>query len=315
MIEERVPTVSGVVVEADGGLLSADERRYVTAVATGLTIRDDTPYDVWADLVGRLVEGEKRVHWYLADLINFGDRRYGEMYSQALDAASWSYQTWRDVTWVGRRFELSRRRDNVPFFVHKEVAALDPADADELLDRYEAEGWTQKRLREEGKARKNARARDKALMAPVPTSYHGLATIEVADARCLPLEDASVDLVVTSPPYNLGKSYEEGADADDWAALMRGSLAEIVRVLKPGGRLAINVPLDTTKGGFRPLYAETVRMAIEARLSYRFSIVWREGTVSKSTARGSLDSPHAIHVVAPVEMIAVLHKGTWRVDP
>ena len=106
-----------------------------------------------------------------------------------------------------------------------------------------------------------------------------------------------------------------GASLDDWASLMRDSLAEIVRVLKPGGRLAINVPLDTTKGGFRPVYVEAVRMAVEAGLSYRFSIVWREGNVSKSTARGSLDSPHAIHVVAPVEMIAVLHKGTWRVDP
>jgi site-specific DNA-methyltransferase (adenine-specific) len=232
-----------------------------------------------------------------------------------LDATSWSYQTVRDVTWVGRRFEVSRRRDTVGFFVHKEVAALDPSDADEMLDRYEAEGWSQKRLREEANARKNARAREPALAAPVPTGYHGLATIEKADARCLPLDDASVDLVVTSPPYNLGKPYEADQSADDWAALMRGSLAEIVRVLKPGGRLAINVPLDTTKGGYRPLYVETVQMAIEAGLSYRFSIVWREGTVSKSTARGSLDSPHAIHVVAPVEMIAVLHKGTWRVDP
>src|SRR3712207_5096272 len=108
MIEQRVPTVSGIVIEAEGGPLTADERRYVTAVATGLAIREGMPYEMWAGLVGRLVEAEKRVHWYLADLINFGERRYGEMYSQALDAASWSYQTLRDVTWVGRRFELSR---------------------------------------------------------------------------------------------------------------------------------------------------------------------------------------------------------------
>jgi len=175
-----------MVIEADGGLLTAIERRYVAAGETGLTIREDTPYEVWAGLVRRLVEAEKRVHWYLADAINFGERRYGETYAQALDATEWSYQTLRDVTWVGRRFELSRRRDNVGFFVHKEVAALDPADADDLLDRYEAEGWTQKRLREEGKARKNARAREQALAAPVPSSYHGLATIEVADARSGP---------------------------------------------------------------------------------------------------------------------------------
>ncbi len=208
MIEERVPPLSGVVVEADGGMLTADERRYVTATETGLMIREDTPFDVWAGLVGRLVEAEKRVHWYLADLINFGERRYGEMYAQALDATTWSYQTLRDVTWVGRRIESSRRRDNVGFSIHKEVAALEPADADELLDRYEQEGWSQKALREASKARKNARARELALAAPVPPAYHGLATLEVADARDLPLDDESVGLVLTSPPYNLGKPYE-----------------------------------------------------------------------------------------------------------
>jgi site-specific DNA-methyltransferase (adenine-specific) len=315
MIEERLPTVSGMVIEVDGGLLTTEERRYITATATGLTIRDDCPFEVWSGFVARLMETEKRTLWYLGDLANFGERRYGEMYSQALETTEYAYQTLRDAAWVAGRIELSRRRDNLGFSIHKEVAALDPADADELLDRYVAEGWTQKRLREEGKARKNARAREEALAAPVPTSYHGLATIEVADARCLPLDGGSVDLVVTSPPCNLGKRYEADASADDWASLMRDSLAEIVRVLKVGGRLAINVPLDTTRGGHRPLYVETVRRAIEAGLTYRFSIVWREGTVSRSTARGSLDSAHAIHVVAPVEMIAVLHKGTWRVDP
>lgn len=84
-------------------------------------------------------------------------------------------------------------------------------------------------------------------------------------------------------------------------------------ISKPDGRLALNVPLDTTLGGHRPTFVDAVIAAQLAHWHYRFSIVWHEPSVSRSLARGSIDSPEMINVIAPVEMIAVFGRSPeWR---
>lgn len=142
--------------------------------------------------------------------------------------------------------------------------------------------------------------------------------LEVADATDLPLSDGSVNLIVTSPPYGLDKPYAGVQDlAGGWREFMVDWLAEAYRVAAPGGRLAVNVPLDTTRPSLRPTYAQTVFAALEVGWSYRASIVWNEGNVIRgdqygSLARGSVDSSSAPHVVAPVEMVPLFVKGEWN---
>lgn len=139
------------------------------------------------------------------------------------------------------------------------------------------------------------------------------ARIEVADAMRLPLGDQSVDLIVTSPPYALAVGYA-GGDVRPlrWPSFMAGWLGEAWRVGREGCRLALNVPLDTTQGGSRPTYAQAVWAAQEAGWQYRATVVWAEGNISKSIARGSVDSPAAPHVIAPVEMIGLFCRGEWK---
>jgi DNA modification methylase len=80
----------------------------------------------------------------------------------------------------------------------------------------------------------------------------GHAIVAQADARHLPLPDASVDLVLFSPPYFGQRSYTDGgaayagqlgSEADPWAYLenLFAVTAEAVRVLKPGGNLFVNI--------------------------------------------------------------------------
>lgn len=111
-----------------------DSSPYVELGDKHLKFRDDTPYEVWAAAVKRLKSAEKAIQWWLGDALRFGERKYGEMYSQALEESDYSYGALRDVAWVAGRFELSRRRDNLPWSHHREVAALEPEEQEALLD-------------------------------------------------------------------------------------------------------------------------------------------------------------------------------------
>jgi site-specific DNA-methyltransferase (adenine-specific) len=140
-------------------------------------------------------------------------------------------------------------------------------------------------------------------------------TIDVADAISLPLPDGAVDLIVTSPPYGLGIDYSDSDDNSEYAAYLghtRMWAAEMHRIAAPQGRICLNVPLDITRGGVQPMYADWLDSLRAAGWRYRCSIVWNEGTINKSVARGSVDSPSSPHVIAPVEMILVMHKGDWN---
>ena len=143
------------------------------------------------------------------------------------------------------------------------------------------------------------------------------------DARSsYPENEGRVDLFVTSPPYGVGIEYGAWSDAgESWADDLAVALEASYLHARDGGRLALNVPLDTTRGGFRPTYAQAVYVAehlgeFTGRLrcpswDYRATIVWNEGNVAGSTGRGSQDSPNSPHVIAPVEMVALFSKGAW----
>jgi len=101
----------------------------------GLELPDNLPYEQW-ELIGRKLRSvERAIQWLIGDWIRFGESHYGEMYAQALDATEYSYGTLRNQAYVAGRFELSRRHDNLSFTHHQEVAALPPAEADDLLAR------------------------------------------------------------------------------------------------------------------------------------------------------------------------------------
>lgn len=166
-----------------------------------------------------------------------------------------------------------------------------------------------KELRRDELAERRAAVHEQRMAEPQADVF---GRIDVADATALPLSDGVVDLIVTSPPYGLEVPYLGILDdANGWREFMTDWLIEAYRVTKDGGRLALNVPLDTTKPVPRATYVQAVAAALEAGWEYRWTIVWNEGNVSKSVARGSVDSPSAPHVITPVEMIPVFCKGEW----
>jgi site-specific DNA-methyltransferase (adenine-specific) len=127
------------------------------------------------------------------------------------------------------------------------------------------------------------------------------------------LPAGSVDLIVTSPPYNVGISYDNYDDARSYAEYLvftREWLAACLRVARPDGRLCLNIPLDTAEQG--PIGSVITALALEIGWRYRTTIVWNEGNLSKGTAWGSWLSASAPHVIAPVELIVVLYREHWK---
>jgi len=76
-----------------------------------------------------------------------GEKEYGEMYSQALDETEYSYGTLRNIAYVARNIELSRRHDNVDFSKYQEIASLPLKEQDKWIDKLEEKKLSLKQLR------------------------------------------------------------------------------------------------------------------------------------------------------------------------
>lgn len=127
----------------------------------------------------------------------------------------------------------------------------------------------------------------------------------------------SVDLVVTSPPYNVGKAYN-GHAADDalnyrqYEKFSSRWLKNCYEWTRSTGRLCVNVSIDKNKHGKQPLAADITRWAMDAGWKYHATILWNEGNISRRTAWGSWMSASAPHIIAPVEVVVVLYKDEWK---
>jgi hypothetical protein len=164
------------VILPGNALVLAPEAHWVTETPTGLRFEADTPLEVWAGLITRLLHQRKVLEWALADAINFGEHAYGDMYSQWVDETGLHKHTLTNIAAVGRRIELSRRRDNVSFAHHAEVAYLPVSEQESLLDSAESAGMTRYDLRDAVRERKRqlaggAVSADGASLDPAPLAW------------------------------------------------------------------------------------------------------------------------------------------------
>jgi len=120
----------------------------------------------WRDLGRQLGLVARASQWWIGDWINFGAGAYGEKYLEAVAVTGYDVGSLMDMAYVASRFEISRRRENLSWSHHQELASLPPADQDELLDLAEREHWSRKRLR--GELRK-AREQEPLPASSVPS--------------------------------------------------------------------------------------------------------------------------------------------------
>jgi modification methylase len=101
------------------------------------------------------------------------------------------------------------------------------------------------------------------------------------------LPDHSIHLMVTSPPYNVSKEYDQDLTLDEYRDLLRQVFRETYRVLVTGGRACVNIA-NLGRKPYLPLHACVIEDMLEIGFLMRGEIIWNKASsASPSTAWGS----------------------------
>ncbi len=125
------------------------------------------------------------------------------------------------------------------------------------------------------------------------------------------LPDSSIHLMVTSPPYNVGKDYDEDLTLESYRNFLKRVWQEVRRVLVPGGRACINVA-NLGRKPYIPLHAFIVEDMIELGFLMRGEVIWdKASSASPSTAWGSWQSAANPTLRDVHEYILIFSKDTF----
>ena len=130
------------------------------------------------------------------------------------------------------------------------------------------------------------------------------------------MEEGSVDLIVTSPPYGVGIEYDVHDDDMLWEEYVKFTyswMEQAYRVLKDDGRIALNIPYEInrqSKGGRIFMVAEVWQ--IMKQIGYKFfgvvDLEEQSPHRSRTTAWGSWMSPSAPYIYNPKECVILAYK-------
>src|SRR5439155_5100733 len=103
----------------------------------------------WVEHGRRLGVVGRAAGWWIGDWLRYGNDRFGERYARASRITGYDAQTLMNMVYVASRYEASRRRENLSWSHHAEVAALPDEEQERWLTRAEADRLSVRCLREE----------------------------------------------------------------------------------------------------------------------------------------------------------------------
>ncbi|MEM2760182.1 MAG: site-specific DNA-methyltransferase [Nitrososphaerales archaeon] len=125
------------------------------------------------------------------------------------------------------------------------------------------------------------------------------------------IPNESVHLMVTSPPYNVGKEYDADLDLAEYLALLKDVFSETYRVLVNGGRVCINIA-NVGRKPYIPYHKFIIDTMLEVGYLMRGEIIWNKGAgAGSSTAWGSWCSASNPILRDIHEYILIFSKGKF----
>jgi len=128
------------------------------------------------------------------------------------------------------------------------------------------------------------------------------------------LPDNSIHMMVTSPPYNVGKEYDDDLSLREYLAFLERVWSEVHRSLVPGGRACINVA-NLGRRPYIPLHAWIAASMLRMGFLMRGEVIWNKAaSASPSTAWGSWKSATNPTLRDDHEYILIFSKGAYKRD-
>ena len=182
---------------------------------------------------------------------------------------------------------------------------------------YNKERKTRNRKQKEGMRRKHYYAKENGFTKEnhsFPKAFENKIICDDSERILTKLPANSVDLILTSPPYNFGLDYQGGDDTaywEDYFTQLFAIFGECIRALKYGGRLVVNV---------QPLFSDYIPshhiigdFFMRNKLIWKGEILWEKNNYNcKYTAWGSWRSPSNPYLKYTWEFIEVFCKGDLK---
>jgi len=144
---------------------------------------------------------------------------------------------------------------------------------------------------------------------PVGTALDKVLCQDSTDLGNIP--DSSVHLMVTSPPYNVGKDYDKDLDLEEYIQLLKSVFTETYRVLVNGGRACINIA-NIGRKPYIPYHKFIIDAMSDVGFLMRGEIIWNKGAgAGTSTAWGSWLSASNPTLRDTHEYILMFSKGKF----
>jgi len=125
------------------------------------------------------------------------------------------------------------------------------------------------------------------------------------------LPDSCIHLTVTSPPYNVGKTYDQDLTLAEYRQLLKSVFSEVFRVLVTGGRACVNVA-NLGRKPYIPIHSYIIADMLDIGFLMRGEIIWNKGSsAGASTAWGSWRSASNPSLRDTHEYILVFSKGSF----
>ena len=108
----------------------------------GIRFTGDLSYEHWEHLMTVLVKMETAFQWALGDALNYGEGRYGEKYTQAMELTGHTYQSLANYSWVARNIPMHVRNPLLSWTHHRVVCKLSTDEQERLLTEAFQKQWS-----------------------------------------------------------------------------------------------------------------------------------------------------------------------------
>ncbi len=137
----------------------------------------------------------------------------------------------------------------------------------------------------------------------------------IIEGSCENMKDIpnnSLHLMITSPPYNVSKEYDNDLSLNEYLDLLKNCFTETYRVLVNGGRACINIA-NVGRKPYIPLSDYVSKIMIEIGFNMRGEIIWNKSAgAGISTAWGSFQSASNPILRDVHEYILIFSKGNYK---